>query len=151
MDQSWVPVQQGLFHYPVEDDGGPALFANRCRNCGKTFFPKRTLCPRCYEKGALEEVAFHDRGVIYAATVVRIPSPVGIKAPYACGYVDLPKCGIRLFALFTGGDPSSFAPGQRVELVLEPIRMNQQGQAVIGYKFRPAKDEGDETERTGRP
>jgi len=140
MDQSWIPVQKGLFDYPPADGEGPALFANQCRNCGKTFFPKRAFCPRCFEEGNLEDVTLDHRGIIYAATVIRIPSPVGIRAPYACGYVDIPKSGIRVFALFTGGGPSSFAPGQEVELVLEPIRMDQLGQTIIGHKFRPVSD-----------
>ena len=148
MDQSWIPVQQGLFHYPLANGERPALFANHCGNCGKTFFPKRAICPRCFGEGALEDITLDRRGIIYASTVIRIPSPVGIKAPYACGYVDILTNGIRVFALFTGSDPSSFAPGQEVELVVEPVRVDHQGQTVIGYKFKPI---GDEIERMRQP
>ncbi len=138
MDQSWELVQEGLFDYPLVDGKKPTLLANRCKKCGKTFFPKRDICPRCFEEGTLEEIPLDNRGIIYACTVVQIPSPVGIKAPYAYGYVEIPKDQVRIFALFTGGDPSSFKPGQEVELVVEPIRENHQGQKVIGYKFKPA-------------
>lgn len=137
MDPSWEVVREGLFDYPLDAGKWPGLLANRCAHCGKTFFPKRNLCPYCFEEGALEDICLDHRGVIYACTVVHIPSPVGIKAPYAYGYVEIPNNQIRIFALFTGADPFTFATGQEVELVLEPVRENQNGRQVIGYKFRP--------------
>jgi uncharacterized OB-fold protein len=85
----------------------------------------------------MEDITPDSRGRIYTSTVVHIPSLVGIKSPYAYGYVDIPANKIRILALFTGGDPYSFKPGQEVELVLEPIHVNSQGQEVIGYKFKP--------------
>jgi len=137
MDQSWELIQEGLFDYPLADGQEPALLANHCTNCGKTFFPKRNLCPHCYEQGNFEDITLDNQGIIYACTVVLIPSPIGIKAPYAYGYVDIPKNQVRIFALFTGSDPSSFSVGQQVELVVEPICENHQGQKIIGYKFKP--------------
>lgn len=83
------------------------------------------------------EMELEREGVIYASTVVRMSSPTGIKAPYAYGYVDLPASQLRVFALFTGAEPQSFVPGQEVELVLEPISTDAEGNTVIGYKFRP--------------
>ena len=137
MDQSWDLVQEGLFEYPLANDQAPALLANRCTNCGKTFFPKRPLCPYCFEQGEMEEIKLGRRGIIYACTVIHRNSPTGIIAPYACGYVEIPANKVRVFGLFTGGDPSSFAPGQEVELVVEPIKINNQGTQIIGYKFKP--------------
>ena len=135
--QSWILVQPGLFEYPAEDSKVPALLANQCTKCGKSFFPKRTLCPYCFDKGIMEDITLDRRGIIYACTVVHIPSPVGLKAPYAYGYVEIPTNQIRIFALFTGADPFSFTPGQEVELVVEPIRIDNQGKQIIGYKFKP--------------
>jgi uncharacterized OB-fold protein len=85
----------------------------------------------------MEEIELDGQGVIYASTVVRVSSPAGIKAPYAYGYVDLPANQLRVFALFTGADPGSFVPGRKVEVVLEPIGKDTEGNMVIGYKFRP--------------
>jgi len=137
MDQSWELVQEGLFEYPLANDQAPALLANRCTNCGKTFFPKRPLCPYCFEQGEMEEIKLGRRGIIYACTVIHRNSPTGIIAPYAYGYVEILANKVRVFGLFTGGDPSSFAPGQEVELVVEPIKINNQGTQIIGYKFKP--------------
>ena len=136
MDQSWELVQEGLFDYPFADRQSPALLANRCNKCGKTFFPKRNLCPDCFEDGNLEDILLDKRGIIYASTVVHVTSPVGIKAPYAYGYVEIPKNQVRIFALFTGSNPLSFIPGQEVELLVETVRENNRGQKIIGYKFK---------------
>ena len=137
-ERSWVAVQPGLFEYPLADGKLPALLANRCTNCGRSYFPKRAFCPQCFDKEGMEDITLDRRGIIYTCTVVRVPSPVGIKAPYAYGYVDIPAHQVRVYALFTGSDPASFSPGQEVEVVLEPIRVNEKGQEVIGYKFKAA-------------
>jgi uncharacterized OB-fold protein len=134
-----VVIEPGLFSYPVADGEKPTLTGSRCKACGKSFFPKRPLCPDCFDENSMESVSLDNRGVIYSATVVRVPSPVGIRPPYAYGYVDIPANKIRVFAPLTGADPDSFAAGQEVELVLEPVTVNKLGQKVIGYKFRPVK------------
>lgn len=139
-ERYWIPVQPGLFEYPVEEGQLPALLANRCTNCGNSYFPKRPFCPRCCEQGDMEEINLERRGIIYASTVVHIDSPAGIKAPYSYGYVDLPSDKLRVFALFTGADPFSFTPGQEVELVLESVRIDREGKEIIGYKFKPVSE-----------
>lgn len=133
-----VLVKPGLFRYPVPEGEPPALSACRCRGCGMTFFPAREICPDCFEAGALEETAIRGRGVIHASTVVHIPAPVGIQAPYAYGYVDMTEPPVRLFALFAGAEPAWFAPGREVELAIGPVRVDAEGREVIGYLFRPA-------------
>lgn len=131
-----VPVRPGLFEYPAPEGSPPALWANRCTNCEKTFFPKRSLCPSCFDKGRLEDVTLDRHGVIYAVTTVHVPSPSGIKAPYVYGYVDIPANGLRVFALFSGDDLAAFVPGREVAPVLEPIKVEKDGTAIIGYKYR---------------
>jgi len=132
-----IPIQPGLFEYPPPEQCHPALLGSHCQSCGRKFFPKRTLCTYCFVDGRMEELKLDNRAVIYAVTVVHIPSPMGIQAPYAYGYVDILTDNIRIFALFTGDNPSSFHSGQEVELVIEPVRTDGQGHQIIGYKFRP--------------
>jgi uncharacterized OB-fold protein len=132
-----VAVQPGIFRYPLAGGERPALLGSKCTKCGKSFFPERVLCPDCFDEGVMESFPLDTKGVIYASTVVRVPSPVGIRPPYAYGYVDIPANHIRIFAPFTGAAPDSFAPGQEVELVLEPVSANRLGQKLIGYKFKP--------------
>jgi uncharacterized OB-fold protein len=136
-EPDWSLVEEGLFEYPITDGQEPSLLANRCTNCGKTFFPKRPLCPYCFEKGAMEEIKLDTRGIIYACTVIHRNSPQGIIAPYAYGYVDIPVNKVRVFGLFEGSDPSSFTPGQEVQLVVDRIKVDHEGKQIIGYKFNP--------------
>jgi uncharacterized OB-fold protein len=127
-----------LFTRPHDPAEEPMLRGSECPTCKAVFFPARTVCPRCFEEGALKVRELSGRGRIYASTVVMITAPIGIKAPYAYGYVDLADSGLRVFALFSGADPGWFVPGRDVELTVGPIRLNQAGQEVIGSKFRPA-------------
>ncbi len=134
---SWVLVEPGLFNYPVPDGEKPALLASRCSSCGRQFFPRRLLCPHCFDEGTMEQTRLDTKGTIYCSTVVNVPSPVGIKPPYAYGYVNIAASDIRVFSLFTGAPAETFRPGQQVELVLEPVAVNKKGQQVVGYKFKP--------------
>lgn len=131
-----VPIQPGLFEFPVPEGLPPSLLGNRCTNCEKTFFPKRSLCPHCFDKGPLEDIALDRYGVIYVTTIVHVSSPSGIKAPYVYGYVDIPVNGLRVCTLFAGDDPKAFMPGRDVELVIEPFRVNKEGIPVICYKYK---------------
>ena len=134
-EQGWLPIEEGLFEYPP-DARGPALIGNRCTSCGKTFFPKRKICPICFDKGAMEDLRLGKRGIVYASTIVLRDSPAGIKGPYAYGYVDIPENEVRVFALFTGDEPSAFTPGREVELVVEAVRTDSSGREIIGFKFK---------------
>lgn len=136
-----VPVRHGLFRYPAPAGEAPRLLGSRCLTCGVTYFPRRALCPTCLDGGRLEETPLDRRAVIHACTVVHVTSPTGLRPPYAYGYVDVPADRVRVFALFTGADPTSFAPGQEVEPVLEPLGVDAQGREVIAHKFRPRAQE----------
>jgi uncharacterized OB-fold protein len=136
---SWVLVEPGLFDYPVPKGEKPALLASRCSLCGKRFFPQRPLCPHCFEQDTMEQTRLGTRGVVYCSTVVNIPSPVGIKPPYAYGYVDIPENDIRVFGLFTGAPAETFKPGLNVELVIDSVGVDKQGRQVVGYKFKPVR------------
>lgn len=124
---------------PVDPDQNPVLLGNECPACGAAFFPARTICPDCFDQGELVVKELTGRGEIHASTVVRIPAPVGIKAPYAYGYVDLMESGLRVFALFTGAEPEWFQPGREVQLTVGPVRLTKQGREIVGYKFKPVE------------
>jgi uncharacterized OB-fold protein len=135
-DDAWVLVEEGLFGYPLKSGEQPYLLGNHCTGCKRYFFPKRAICPHCCGNGTMESVELGRQGIIYSCTVVHRDSPVGIKAPYAYGYVQIPENNLRVFALLTGKEATSFAPGEAVDLVVEPIRTDGAGRNVVGYKFR---------------
>ena len=125
---------------PEGPDGETRLLGNLCTKCGKVFFPARTLCPDCFEDGEMVPRELSGPGRIYSSTLVRIPAPVGIPAPYAYGYVELEESGVRVFALFTGAAPEWFRPGRKVNPVVGKVRLEKDGREVIGYKFEPAEE-----------
>jgi uncharacterized OB-fold protein len=89
----------------------------------------------------MEEVPLSRRGRIYSWTVARV-APQGFTAPYFVAYVDLDD-GPRIFSLISGVDPETetLENGMEVELVIERIGSDEQGNDVIGYKFRPCGKE----------
>jgi uncharacterized OB-fold protein len=133
------PFRPGLFE--IGDAGVPRLLACACRTCGRTFFPARLACTRCGQAGRIEPQSLAGHGRIYASTIVRVPSPAGLKPPYACGYVELDAAALRVFALFDGVDPAALVPGTRVEMAVQPLRTDADGSTLMAYRFRPLSRE----------
>lgn len=133
------PFRPGLFEESPQD--APKLLTSSCPSCGRSFFPVRADCPHCAGAGHLVDAAIVGTGTIYASTVVHVPSPAGIKPPYAYGYVQLDAAPLRVFALFTSVDPHQLIPGSRVEMVVGLLRTDADGNELITYKFRPLAEE----------
>ena len=137
---SFIPFRAGLF----ESDGDTAqLITSSCATCGRDFFPARSYCIQCGEGGQIAERRIRGEGVIYASTIARVPSPVGLKPPYAYGYVNLDAAKLRVFALFTSIAPEQLRPGTRVEMVTAPLRKDSDGNELVAYKFRPIPVTGE--------
>lgn len=126
----------GVFE-PTQD-GGARLVSGRCTNCGAYSFPKRNVCARCGPGSQVEQVMVSGQGRVYASTVVRVPSPVGLKPPYAYGYVDMDDVPLRVFALFSRRDVEGISPGEPVRLVSEALYPDPRGGELIAYKFTRA-------------
>lgn len=117
------------------DPENAVLLGSSCQRCGKTFFPQRALCPDCFTSGVMVERALSRKGVVYASTVVRVPSSLGHPPPYAYGYVDLTDDKLRVISRFTGSAPELFVPGAAVEFTLETVPNNQLG-PMLAWAFR---------------
>ena len=132
------PIKEGLFYQPSSPGEKPHLIGSKCSACGYVSFPKRLVCPMCLKQGTMNEVALSTRGKINTFSISRV-APVGFEAPYIQAYVDLPE-GPRIFSLITGCEPSEDALeiGTEVELVIDKICEDEEGNELIGYKFRPA-------------
>lgn len=111
------------------------LIGSSCPGCGRIFFPQRAICPDCFVEGAMVESPLSRRGVVYASTVVRVPSSLGHEPPYAYGYVDLEEGGVRVMSRFTGSEPERFVPGSAVELGFEAVGRDRQG-PLLAWTFR---------------
>ena len=81
------------------------------------------------------------RGTIHTWTYCHVPL-FGKKDADVAGYgvaqVDLPE-GPRVQSILSGGR-DDFAIGMEVEIDLETLRQNTDGDDVVIYRFRPARD-----------
>jgi len=132
-----LPILPGIIHEATSPGDKSYLIGSRCSACGRTFFPKRSVCRVCMRDDTMEETALSTRGKIDTFTVVHV-APIGFTAPYIQAFVDLPE-GPRIFSLITGCEPSQDAleEGAEVELIIDKITEDEKGNDLIGYKFRP--------------
>ena len=75
---------------------GPMVGGAKCRSCGRVYFPKKTICVDCWQKGNMDVMPLSRRGKLSLFTIATM-SLLGVDTPYACGYVDLPE-GVRLIS-----------------------------------------------------
>lgn len=125
-----------MWSVPSTSDEKPQLIASRCQSCGEIFFPKRLICANCQQKG-LEEIKLSRRGKIYSFTVIMQRPPVYYRGPvpYAIGYVELPE-GVRIETLFAHCDLEGLKIGMDVELIIEKLHEDEEGNEIMTYKFR---------------
>ncbi len=116
---------------------GPALIASKCESCDSVFFPKKKVCPECFE-GHLHQVLLSKHGKLhtYALSVM---GPAELEKPYVMGFIDLPE-GIRLYSLIIDCEPwdEVLKIGMEMELAVGRIRTDQHGNDIMGYMFKPA-------------
>jgi len=131
-----VSFNPSILTLNAPEDGQPHLLGSRCNSCGKVFFPQQALCTECFQEGSLKEHPLSSRGRLYSFTIVERESlaPKGFQVPYAYGYVNLPE-GVRVLSKIIGWTPETLRIDAEVELVLEAIRENSEGQKVMGFRF----------------
>ena len=125
-------LREDLFEWPSE---APSLIGSKCTICGEIFFPKRHICPSCFQEGTFEKIHLSRRGELYTFCVLE-RGPIGFEPPYALGYIDLPE-GLRIYSILTESDRNKLQIGMEMELVIESIRKTAEGEDIIGYKFKP--------------
>ncbi len=130
-----MPIREGLFNIPSSPSEKPYLVGSRCRNCQEVMFPQRPICLNCFGKD-LEQVRLSSRGKLFTFTINH-QGPKEFSAPYASGYIDLPE-GVRIYSLLTDWEAKGLKIGAEMELVIEKIKEDKEGNIVLGYKFRPA-------------
>ncbi|MGB9667322.1 MAG: Zn-ribbon domain-containing OB-fold protein [Thermosulfidibacteraceae bacterium] len=117
------------------------LEANKCKACGKVFFPPRLVCT-CGSQD-FEPYRLPTRGKIVTYTVVRTPGFVfKLQKPIVLAIVEL-EDGTRIMAQVTDLPPvvedysEIIKIGAEVELVFRKIFSEQEaGIHVYGYKCR---------------
>jgi uncharacterized OB-fold protein len=133
-----VPIEPGFFRIPDDPAEPPRLLGSRCPTCAEAFFPRRLVCAKCLHEGT-EDIELSTHGTIHTWTYCHVPL-FGKKDADVAGYgvaqVDLPE-GPRVQSILFG-DPDDFAIGMEVDIDLETLRQNKDGDDVVIYRFRPA-------------
>ena len=134
---SRIPIEEGFFRIPDDPTEPPRLLGSRCPACDEVFFPRRLVCATCLHEGCVD-VELSTRGRIWTWTYCHVPM-FGKKdadvAGYGVGQVDLAE-GPRVQSILLGGR-DDFAIGMEVELDLETLRTEPNGDEVVIYRFRP--------------
>ncbi len=136
-----VPVADGVFTWPSEQ---PRLLGSRCTSCGNHMFPVQDGCPRCMGI-ATETVELADRGTLWTWTVQGFPpkappfigddSPQTFR-PFGVGYVELPG-QVKVETRLTVADPAALRIGMEMELVIEAIGTDDDGNEIVTFAFAP--------------
>jgi uncharacterized OB-fold protein len=135
-----TPVADGLFTWPADE---PQLIGSRCTECGIITFPTQDSCPRCATT-AMEEHLLARRGTLWAWTTQDFPPPSPPYAgptgdafvPYGVGYVELPG-EVKVETRLTEAGPDVLRLGMEMELVVVPFRIDDDGNEVVTFAFRP--------------
>jgi len=135
-----VPIEDGFFTIPDDPDqpdAPPMLLGSRCPACGEHFFPRRFVCAQCLHEGC-EDVELGPTGRLWTWTYVHVPlfakKDKKVDA-YGVGQVDLPE-GPRIQAILVGG-PDDFEIGMELQLDLETLSTDADGNDVVIFRFKP--------------
>jgi uncharacterized OB-fold protein len=130
-----VPIEPGFFTIPDDPAQAPRLLGSRCTACGEVFFPRRVVCAACLGR-SLEDMLLGPRGTLYTFTYVHVPLFGALRAEagsYGVGQVDLEE-GPRVQAVLDG-ERTDLRIGMPLELSLETLRTNENGDEVVIFRF----------------
>jgi uncharacterized OB-fold protein len=137
-----IPIAEGIFTWPSDE---PRLLASKCDECGNHMFPVQADCPKC-SGTSTETVELGRTGTLWTWTVQGYPpksppyagdvNPATFE-PYGVGYVDIDR-QVRVETRLTVADPEQLEIGMALEMVLEPLYVNEEGDEVVTFAFAPA-------------
>ena len=131
--------------FVLEIDGdAPRLVGGRCQACGNYTFPESSGCPKCTSSD-IERAVLGTQGTLWAWTIQGFPpkSPPYLGAndpkdfmPFGVGYVELPEVIVE--ARLTVSEPTNLREGMAMQLTLEPLFTDEDGNEVVTFAFAPA-------------
>ena len=135
-----IPIMEGFWTTPTSAGEEFQLVGSKCLACGELFFPKRerNWCVHCYGQ-SLEDIKLSRRGRLVSFSVVMQQPGGGFyrgPVPYAYGLVDLPE-GVRVEGLLKTDDFEELKVGKEVQLVIDTLCENDEGNEVLTFKFEP--------------
>ena len=133
------PIVEGLFTGVGREAN---LIAGKCDSCGTYCFPKSSNVhsPDCKQR-ATKEVLLSRKGKLDSYTVQYYPPPPPFVSPdpfvpYAIGLVELPE-GISVVSILADCTPEKLQTGIDMELVVEKLHEDADGNEALSWKFRP--------------
>lgn len=130
-----ILVGEGLFVRPNSPSEEPHLIGSKCKNCGEVTFPKQPWCANC--GGDAEELLLSPRGKLYSFSNVYNAPPEGYKGPVPYGVGSVEVDGVRVMCNLTEHDPAKLKTGMEMQLVVDSLFVDDDGNKVIGFMFRP--------------
>ena len=97
------------------------------------------MCAKCLHEGC-DDVELSTRGRLWTWTYCHVPlfGKKDADVPgYGVGQVDLEE-GPRVQSILLGG-PDDFEIGMELEIDLETLRENADGDEIVIYRFRPVE------------
>ena len=136
-----VPIAEGLFTWPSDD---PRLIASGCADCDTVVFPSQAFCPGCGSAEVTEKL-LEPKGSLYTWTTQSFP-PVAPPylgntdkktfEPFGIGWVQVSDT-LMIESRLTENDPEKLSFGMPVELVVVPLTVDDDGNDVLSFAFRP--------------
>ncbi len=113
------------------------LETNKCKGCGKIFFPPRLICNVCQSQD-LEKTKLAEAGKVLTYTIIRVPPHQFVdQAPYAVGIVELDD-GVRIMGQIVDCDFEDIKVGLKVRVEFRKLYdVGESGILCYGYKFVP--------------
>ena len=134
-----IPVREGLWRTASSGDEKPHLIGSKCPKCGEIFFPTNPVCVNCQNQ-AMVEIQLGRRGKVWSFSTVMLRPPEWYKGPvpFDLGYVELEE-GVRVWTRLLGAEAGTFRIGQEVELNIDVIQVDDEGNEILGYCFIPVE------------
>lgn len=113
------------------------LEGTKCKNCGKVFFPPRSICPDCRRVGNVEKHQLERKGKIVSYTRVHVPQEdFEEETPYTIAIIKLEE-GPKIVGQITEANEEEIEIGKEVEATFRNIGEDgDKGMIHYGYKFQ---------------
>ncbi len=125
-----------------ENESRYNLIGAKCGNCGRLYFPPRSVCPVCHRKsiGKMERFQLEGKGEVLSFSIVHdAPSQLELQKPYVIAIIRMDE-GIRLTGQVIDCDPADVTIGMKVQATIRKV--GEEGPSGIihyGYKFMPLR------------
>lgn len=135
-----IPCREGLWSVPLSKDEKPHLIGSKCPKCGEIVFPGNPVCVNCQNE-TMEDIQLSRKGKIWSFSTVMLRPPNWYEGPvpFDLGYVEL-EDGVRVWSRLLGAEAGTFKIGQEVELDIDVLQVDKEGNEVLGFCFVPAKN-----------